>query len=464
MGVRIPLDLIGEAYADDTLSWADQESINCFPVLSEAPGARSAIAQKGTPGLRSFGTVGTGGNRGAIKMRGVAYHVMDTGLYSVDAAGTGTLLGTIEGTGRVGMAQNGTQLVIVNGSGATGKGYVYNIGTLVFAEITDADFLKADDVFFIGNYFFFINQTVDEAFISALGDGTAYDALDFITAENSPDGLVGGIELNGDALLMGEETIEVWAFTGAALFPFERRTTISRGLAATFAKAKLDNTVYWLGDNAVAYRLEGYTPRRVSKGPIEKALSEETVSEAFAMAYEAEGHAFFMVTLGKTWAWDVASRHMAHRRKSFEMDRWRGNTILYCYGKYLVGDSTAGTVWEMTRDVYAEGNAPLVWERKTQVVHANGEYIRALELELEFDMGQGLTTGQGSDPTVDMCYSDDGGRTFCDWRQRSLGKIGQYRNRVRFHGLGRFRQRMFWIRVADAVKRDLLAASGRAFG
>ena len=52
-------------------------------------------------------------------------------------------LGIIAGSGRVGMADNGTQLCIVSGA----KGYIYDTANGL-SEISDADFPGADTVTF----------------------------------------------------------------------------------------------------------------------------------------------------------------------------------------------------------------------------------------------------------------------------------------------------------------------------
>lgn len=459
MPQKLAVNIIGQAYSDENLPWAAQETINWFPVIAETDGTRTPIAFRGTPGLTLFAQVGTGTVRGAIVMAGVLYVVADTSLYSVASDGSASNLGTIEGSGRVGIAQNGTQVVVVNGP----KGWVYEPAGVGFVQITDPQFPGADDCFFIGNYIFFVNTTTDEAFICALGDATAFNALDFISAETLPDGLLGGVALNREAWLFGEESIEIWPNTGAADFPFERIALIERGIASTFAKAKLDNTVFWLGDNGIVYRAQGYSPIRVSTGPLEQAIANETLSEAFAFAYEEAGHAFFVLSFpsGKTWVYDVATR-MWHRRKSFGLDRWRANCYVFAYGMHLVGDTAMGQMWELDSLAYTEGDDPLVAERKTQVAHRDGNPFSVNEIELFFKPGVGLTTGQGYDPMVDVAYSKDGGRTFSNFRQVAIGKIGEYARRARLFRFGQFKgSAMLWIRVSDPVNRDLLGASVR---
>jgi hypothetical protein len=72
-------------------------------------------------------------------------------LWQVDNAGVTTNRGTLNTTtGKVSMAENGTQIVIVDGT----NGYVYNMSTLAFAQIVDADFPNgAATVCWIDGYF-----------------------------------------------------------------------------------------------------------------------------------------------------------------------------------------------------------------------------------------------------------------------------------------------------------------------
>lgn len=65
------------------------------------------------------------------------------------------------------------------------------------------------------------------------------------------------------------------------------------------------------------------------------------------------------------------------------------------------------------------------------------------------------------DRKVFLCYSDDGGRNWSNWRERSLGETGEYNKRIRFNRLGAFRERIWRIRVSSPVKRDIIAASAQ---
>ena len=81
-------------------------------------------------------------------------------------------------------------------------------------------------------------------------------------------------------------------------------------------------------------------------------------------------------------------------------------------------------------------------------------------LQVVFEQGTGLITGQGSDPQVMMQYSDDGGKTWSHEKWRSIGSIGRYKHRSIWRRLGQFRSRIFrWV-IADPVKVVVLSAHG----
>lgn len=61
-------------------------------------------------------------------------------------------------------------------------------------------------------------------------------------------------------------------------------------------------------------------------------------------------------------------------------------------------------------------------------------------------------------------YSNDGGRNFSNWRQRSIGDVGEYNKRVKFLRLGAHRQFVPRIRISDPVVADVLGAVAQVEG
>ena len=189
-----PLPIANGFYVSDSLPVSAQQCINWYPSVVEVPALNQEILF-GTPGSTQLATSGVldNVNRGSWTFDGVPYFVNGTKLYRLDLTVVSevdtfalTDLGTISGTGRVSMADNGTQLCVLVPGGA---GYIFTTGPDTLTTITDVDFRANGEpqyVVFIDGYFVF--TTDSKKFItSAINDGLAYNALDFGTAEADPD-------------------------------------------------------------------------------------------------------------------------------------------------------------------------------------------------------------------------------------------------------------------------------------
>lgn len=445
-----------QAYQSRSLPLSAQQCINLYAEQQPAD-AKSQVAIFGTPGLKLFKNTGSSVGRGSHVMGGILYTVHGTTLYEVSAGGTATSRGTIAGSGRVSMADNATQLCIVNGI----QGYIYTVtGGLV--QITDPSFLSADTVAYQDGYFIFNASGTGQFFISNLLDGLTYTATDFADAEGNVDNLVAVFTNHRELFLYGERTTEVWYNSGNLDFPFSRigGSFIERGCAAKHSIADIDNTMIFLGDDKIVYRMEGYTPQRISQHAIESAIEGYTsISSAYAFSYTMDGHKFYVLTFPEaTWVYD-ASTQLWHERQSFGLSKWRASDYVEAYGKHLVLDSENGNIGELDNDTYTEYGNTMQGIAAAPPIHSDRRRMFMSRFELDIETGVGLTSGQGSDPQIMLEWSDDGGRTF-GTRQpwRSIGKIGEYRQRLRWNRMGSFRNRVLKLIVSDPVKRVGIAA------
>lgn len=457
------------SYKSQSLPVSAQRLVNMY-AESEPPDAKTDVAVFGHPGIVEFATCGVGPVRGAHKMGGVAYFVSGQRLYSVSSTGVATDLGgAITGTAPVTMDDNGTQLVITNGT----NGYLYS-ATLGFVLITDQDFSPAETVQFFDERFYFDWKGTNKFFGSDLLDGTSYNALVFASAETRPDNVV-AVVLNKQILLVfGETSIEPWQDIGAANMPLERvpGVVIERGLAAPRATAKEDNTVFWLGEDRRMYKLDGLTPIGISTPAIDAEWQNySTVSDAYFFSYPWAGHKFVVahfVAANKTWVYDI-STGMLHERESWDMNgrflgRWCGNCHVSCYDKELIGDAYSGKIGYLSASTYNEfGNATqgLV---TSPPIHSDRKRMFMSRLELDIEAGTGNTSGQGSDPQWMLRCSKDGGRTYTNLQKwRSSGAIGRFRTRLRWLRMGQARERVFELTTSDPVKRTIIAANADGY-
>ncbi len=66
-----------------------------------------------------------------------------------------------------------------------------------------------------------------------------------------------------------------------------------------------------------------------------------------------------------------------------------------------------------------------------------------------------------SDRYVNVRISTDGGHNWSNWREMSLGELGQFQTRVTYRRFGLARQFVFDIMVTSPIRADLIAASAQ---
>src|SRR6202012_5995729 len=116
-----------------------------------------------------------------------------------------------------------------------------------------------------------------------------------------PDNIV-SISVNHRELwVLGEKQSQPYQDTGSVeVFDVIQGALIETGSASTFSIAKLDNSVFWIGQDErgslVAGRSQGYTPARISTHAVEVWLSEQAnVSSLVSYSYQQRGHLFWVL-------------------------------------------------------------------------------------------------------------------------------------------------------------------------
>lgn len=458
---------IGHAYTAISSVIQAQECINLY--LEIDPDGRNALIQ--CPGLKLFCTAGYGPVRGIYKPANYdAIAISGNSVYRITSAGTATLLGTIgTSVGVVSMADNGTDLIIVDGSST---GYKVALSSYTLSTIVSAGFYGADRVFFSGGRFILNKPGTGQFYISGLYAVT-FDPLDFATAESAPDNVVSLIVDREDIFLPGDQTTEQWVLTTNADFPYERANggTLQVGCAAKHSVCRFDNTIIWLGKNekgdSIVWLWANSNALRVSTHAIENELrTYSDVSDAFGYVYQSGGHEFYVLTFPtaeKTWVYDAATKAW-HQRAYLNSDgtltRHRSNCYAFAYGKHLVGDFENGNIYELDQDTYTDNGDPIQWTRSCEVIQ-DPDFKRIFfnKLQIEMATGVGNITGAGSDPVVGMSYSDDGGRTWSNERTASMGKIGEYFTRIIWWRMGSAFSRIYRLRGSEPVKTVIVGAS-----
>jgi hypothetical protein len=500
--------ILGSAYVARSVNAADNRMINLFPEVIPEGGKEPAFLNR-APGLRFLQTVGTGPIRGlwAHQTNGSDFYVASGNeFYKLSSVtGTPTLLGTISGTGQVSIADNGTQLFIA----CNPQSYIYNEVTNGFAEITDPDFTGAVTVGYLDGYFVYNEPNSQKVWVTELLDGTQVDPLSFASAEGSPDGLVAINVNHREAWLFGTDSVEVWYNAGLPDFPLTRIQGAFNelGCAAAFSVAKLDNSVFWLGQDArgegIVYRSEGYNGKRISTHAVEWQIQQYAdMSDAVAYTYQQDGHAFYVLNFpsaNQTWVYDVATQGWHERAGLLDnlFTRNRGNCQCNFEGTIIVGDFENGNIYALDLTTYADNGGPQKWLRSWRALPTGQNNLKRTaqhSLQLDCETGVGLngidqndnvewffytssgdqlvtTSGdvlmfspllvQGANPQVMLRWSDDGGHTWSNEHWVSMGKIGGYSTRAIWRRLGmtqKLRDRVYEVSGTDPVKIDIVGA------
>ena len=456
------IGLVGSSYEQRSLPFDAQRTINLFPVLDEQ--GKETASLYGTPGLLSFAEAGAGPVRGGIKSgNGRVFFVSGAGLYEVSASGVVTSRGSLlTSEGTVSMAEGTTQLAICDGT----KLYALTYASNVFGVVTDPDLpASVGIVANIDGYFVVNVNGAGQFYISAIDDTTDWHPLDYATAESAPDKLTCPVSAVGMLWLLGEKTTEVWSNTGNSLFPFSRMSggTIGTGVLAPHSVLEIDNGLLWLGQDefgaGMVYRASGFTPVRISTEPIEKRISEASApEEILAWAYQEEGHLHYVLTGGgleTSLVLDLTTQQWHERAYLNDdglLEPHLGSCHVFAFGKHLVGSRVDGKIYSMSLDYYSDNGAEIARERVYTHISNENQRQRYNALEIGFETGVGLQSGQGSDPVVTLYISKDGARTWSRGAMGAIGKVGEYMKTVAFRRLGVAEILTFKIRITDPVK------------
>ena len=491
---RVKTPILGAAYTARSVNASDNRMINLYPESTDQGGKEPGYLLRtpglvgvteyggwgiGTWGRSTWGSIvptkiGSGPVRGLWSFNEFLYAVCGDSLYKIDRNFGVTLLGLVGSSSEpASMSDNGTQLFVASG----GLGFIYNSITGVFAQITDPDFLGASVVGYLDGYFVYIQPNTQTLWITSLLDGTSIDPLDFASAEGFPDRIVTMIVAFREVWLFGTTSTEVWYNSGASPFPLSRIQGAFNeiGCAATYSVAKMDNAIFWLGADArgqgIVYRANGYTGVRISTHAVEYAIQNySTISDAIGYTYQQEGHSFYVLifpTANKTWVYDTVTQ-LWHERAGWQNGqfvRHRSNCQCMFNGRVVLGDYEDGYLYTFSLDTFKDGENTQKWLRSWRALPTGkNDLKRSIHHSLQIDMetGTGLDGDvQGSNPTVFLRWSDDGGHTWSNYHNVSMGRIGEYYHRAIWRRLGmtiKLRDRVYELSGTDPVKIAIIGA------
>lgn len=482
--MRIPIN--GPAYDTNVPSYQQQKCVNLYlegggPAMSPS---RNEWILRPTPGITQVVEMGDFDyGRNSIVYRDIAYVILGNTFAEIEEDGTPSYIDVLaSSTTAVSMAGGSNGILMADGTSA----YFYSLDTNSFTTITDGD-LPASPIYsaYLDGYYILIFENSEKVYYSL--DATAWDALDFASANTQADYLQACIGDHEELWLLGTDTTEVWATTGDPEAPILRRpgVLLTKGCRAPNTLVAMNNTIYWLGTDKtggnVVVKADGYAPVIISTEAINKQISTYTTTEdAYAFSHRLGKHEFYVLTFpteNKTWVYDALTEQWHERSSQITIDpteedyepiqkAHRAKNHFYAYGIHWVLDQYTDSISKYDEEVFTEYDLPILRQRRTspltvdaKIHEFDNNYHSYYRLVLEMEQGVGLTSGQGSDPVVMLSLSRDGGYTWEDQDSVKIGALGVYDEPIKWDMLGQARSLVLDFQITDPVNTVILGAT-----
>lgn len=460
-----------QAYARNDYGLPPEICVNMYPEPGAAAGSGEPFALIPREGRKAFADTGELTCQDGFQRDGVAggklITVHSSRVYATDALGNSAYIGAIDlPLGPVRFAAIRNMIVILAPSGN-----VFRTDGTVVAQIVDLDLpTPVQDITATDQRILFAIKGDDQFYWSETLQADDIVGASFATAEREADELVALIRTGQQVWLLGTETSEPWQGTGGvseSAFAPIIGGTMERGCAARGSAINADNTLFFLGDNAIFYRVggAGYSPERVSNFAIEERASAEIAKGnadlITAWTYTRGGHEHIGLRLPTegTFVLDVSTGRWWEAR-TWQEATYQKVFAVRAFDRVLVGDENTGVISELDPATFTDNGTTI--ERVATANTPVAARTPASSLRLHVVEGQGSQMGQGEKPRLMLDWSDDGeGRVWSKERRLSIGAVGRYAKRVVARMMGHMRPpgRIWRVRITDPVNFTLRKAS-----
>ena len=340
-----------------------------------------------------------------------------------------------------------------------------------FSTEPDEEFV---DLTFIQGYWVLVSR--GGQFFHSLLNSLDFRQLEFASAESRPDPNVACAELRNQLYVFGSDSIERWFVQGGVDFALARDNSLRTeiGCASKDTLEKILGSLVWLGSDLSVWAMgdaaRGSMVDRISTAAVDEDIQRSDISQAWAWSYIQEGHRFYCLVLHfdddseKAWVYDIDTAYW-HERTSHE---------ILCAASFdnltLVGRRGSPYLQDMQLDYGQADDLAILREAITPVVHANEQRVRAHRFQIEIPRRPAEATGDFHDPdfhgedfhfgtsrdTIELSWSDDGGRT---WRNGNRGGLPIENGNLRWTALGQFHYgRRFRVQTSARRRIQILGA------
>ena len=262
--------------------------------------------------------------RGMLEYRNVLYIVAGQNLYTWTGSGSATerSTGTLDSsTGYVWMAANGNdEIVMVDRS--TAKLFTWTISNVItgagtWTEPATPGGIVPSSVTYQDTFFIIGNAEGREIYCSGIDDATTWSTTEVSTKMGAPDLIQAIISEGLNLWVFGENTTEIWYYTGAASgLPFTRvgGGLLDVGCWAPNSVCVLAESVFWLNHRGEVCKTTGHSYEVVSRPQLNNELQYiarvsggSYLDDAIGMPLVWNGHPWYVLHLAEIGGTRIAT-------------------------------------------------------------------------------------------------------------------------------------------------------------
>ena len=408
----------------------------------------------------------------------ILYVVANDRFYKIDETKTVTEIGLVNSLNtKIKIKSNFDYLILSDVNSAL----YYNINDGTYMSITDPDFVKStNDIAVVRDFFFFCDGK--KVHWSSVNDPRTWSAIDFNAAESVQEEIVALGSLQQLLFVFGRTRTEMFQVVGGSN-PVRAVTglMLQHGCAARDTVVEGTDFTYLLahginGGTVVLSIDRGFKETIISNEHISKEIENYSkVDDAEAYIFTKFGKEYYVInfpTANASWMYDISLGTWT------KLTSTNGGEQEYFYGQYyapfitkqLVSHRLNNTIYELDHETYTDGSdyiykfvrtSPfLSYGAGSPGTAASTTYnmpFRIKRLEVICERGVATSTGDGSNPIVQLRKSGDGGHNYTSWVYREMGKVGEYSVRTLYYLMGRARNLVVEIANTDPIKFVVVA-------
>jgi hypothetical protein len=455
--------------------------LNLYPSpVADGANARTTFLLKSVLGQEALSNIGDFPIRASGRGNGKNWIVGDGKLWEVSSIGGLTNRGTVADDANTTIDGNQSLVTIVSGN----KYYTWN-GTII-AEPTTKTFSNVGSHCYIGGFTVITEKNGKRFQWSTIGDAGTLNALDFASADRVDDNILRAAEFRGNLLLFGDRSTEIWtldpdASTNPQRFVYTDVT--NTGLKSFNLLTRFDDALFFVGNDNRAYI---FGQGVVSNTSVETAIAKSTPTHCFY--YEDEGQKFCVIRFSDrpAWVYDITTGLWHERSEGAGHVRWRATCSLREGANWAVGNAD-GDLLFLTRS-NEDLNGPLYRRMISRPITLGDRKFTIAEVEFLARVGEHSLTGattfalsvgdgfvllleagspddfallldtepaEARDAEIGFYISRDGGFTWIGPKVRSMGRLGDYQQRMTWHSQGQAQQVAFRFDIAEPADISL---------